>query len=86
VVGTWHGSRLPDPRAGCPARPGSRPAPLFGSNHPARLPAADCLSGLASLGLDDEATELLLHGNADRVFDLATIPGSVLNLLAARER
>jgi uncharacterized protein len=48
---------------------------LFGSNHPA-WPAADCLSGLASLQLDDETTELFLHGNAERVFNLATIPGS----------
>lgn len=48
---------------------------LFGSNHPA-WPAADCLSGLASLQLDDETTELFLHGNAERVFNLATMPGS----------
>jgi uncharacterized protein len=46
---------------------------LFGSNHPA-WPAADCLSELASLQLDDETTELFLHSNAERVFDLATIP------------
>jgi hypothetical protein len=43
---------------------------LFGSNHPAWL-AADCLRDLASLGLDDEATSLFLHGNAERVFGLA---------------
>jgi uncharacterized protein len=48
---------------------------LFGSNHPA-WPAADCLSELASLQLDDETTELFLHGNAERVFDLAAIPAS----------
>jgi uncharacterized protein len=48
---------------------------LFSSNHPA-WPAADCLSELASLQLDDETTELFPHGNAERVFDLATIPGS----------
>jgi predicted TIM-barrel fold metal-dependent hydrolase len=48
---------------------------LFGSNHPA-WPAADCLSELASLQLDDETTELFLHDNAERVFNLAAIPGS----------
>jgi len=42
---------------------------LFGSNHPA-WPAQDCLKDLASLGLDDEATDLFLHGNAERVFGL----------------
>jgi uncharacterized protein len=47
---------------------------LFGSNHPA-WPAADCLSELASLQLDDETTQLFLHGNAERVFNLAVIPG-----------
>ena len=48
---------------------------LFGSNHPA-WPAADCLSGLASLQLDDETTELFLHGNAERVFGPGAVPGS----------
>ena len=43
---------------------------LFGSNHPA-WPAVDCLRDLASLELDDEATSLFLHGNAERVFGLA---------------
>ena len=47
---------------------------LFGSNHPA-WPAADCLRDLAGLGLDDETTELFLHGNAERVFGLAPAPG-----------
>ena len=42
---------------------------LFGSNHPA-WPAADCLEDLPSLGLDDETTDLFLHGNAERVFGL----------------
>lgn len=42
---------------------------LFGSNHPA-WPAAECLGGLDTLGLDAETTELFLHGNADRVFRL----------------
>jgi hypothetical protein len=46
---------------------------LFGSNHPA-WPAADCLRGLAGLGLDDETAELFLHGNAERVFGLAPAP------------
>ena len=44
---------------------------LFGSNHPA-WPAADCLQDLPSLQLDDQATELFLHGNAERVFRLAS--------------
>lgn len=43
---------------------------LFGSNHPA-WPAADCLRDLASLELDDETTNLFLHGNAERVSGLA---------------
>lgn len=42
---------------------------LFGSNHPA-FPPADCLAGLDSLGLDDEARRLFLHENAVRVFRL----------------
>jgi hypothetical protein len=33
-------------------------------------PAADCLADLADLGLDEETTELFLHGNAERVFGL----------------
>jgi hypothetical protein len=35
--------------------------------------AADCLRGLAGLGLDDETTQLFLHGNAERVFGLAPV-------------
>ena len=46
---------------------------LFGSNHPA-WPAADCLAGLSDLQLDGETTELFLHGNAERVFGLASTP------------
>lgn len=42
---------------------------LFGSNFPMIQPA-DCLAQLDSLGLDDEARELFLHGNAERVFSL----------------
>jgi predicted TIM-barrel fold metal-dependent hydrolase len=42
---------------------------LFGSNHPA-WPAAQCLRDLASLGLDEETTDLFLRGNAARVFEL----------------
>ena len=38
-------------------------------------PSADCLRYLASLGLDDETTQLFLHGNAERVFGLAPAPG-----------
>jgi hypothetical protein len=32
--------------------------------------AADCLHDLPSLGLDDQAADLFLHGNAERVFGL----------------
>jgi len=46
---------------------------LFGSNHPA-WPAADCLRDLAGLRLDEETTELFLHGNAERVFALPSAP------------
>ncbi len=42
---------------------------LFGSNHPMIFPGA-CLSGVDDLGLDDEARELFLHDNAQRVFKL----------------
>ena len=43
---------------------------LFGSNYPMIAPAA-ALEDLDGLGLDDEARELYLGGNARRVFDLA---------------
>ena len=46
---------------------------MFGSNHPA-WPAADCLQDLSSLGLDDQAADLFLHGNAERVFGLTGPP------------
>lgn len=42
---------------------------LFGSNWPMIAPAR-CREGLGELGLDDEATELFLSGNARRVFRL----------------
>ncbi|MGE4429036.1 MAG: amidohydrolase family protein [Solirubrobacteraceae bacterium] len=42
---------------------------LFGTNHP-MIPAAHALAGLDGLGLDDEARELFLDGNARRVFGL----------------
>jgi uncharacterized protein len=42
---------------------------LFGSNHPA-WPAADCPADLAGLQLDDQTTDLFLHGNAERIFGL----------------
>jgi uncharacterized protein len=44
---------------------------LFGSNWP-MIPPAQCLAQLDTLGLDDEARELYLGGNAERVFGLAT--------------
>lgn len=42
---------------------------LFGSNFPMLTPA-ECLAGLDSLGLDVEARQLFLGGNAARVFRL----------------
>ncbi len=42
---------------------------LFGTNFPMLLHPR-CLAGLDELGLDEEVTELLLHGNAERVFGL----------------
>lgn len=42
---------------------------LFGTNWPMIAPAR-CLDGLDALELDDETTELFLHGNARRVFKL----------------
>jgi len=43
---------------------------LFGSNWPMIAPA-DCLAQIDTLGLDSEARELFLWGNAARVFDVA---------------
>ena len=43
---------------------------LFGTNYPMIQPA-QALDGVGSLGLDDEARELFLAGNAQRVFALA---------------
>ena len=40
---------------------------LFGSDYP-MLTAKKALRHLDSLDLDQEATELFLHGNADRLF------------------
>lgn len=42
---------------------------LFGTNYPMIMPAK-ALEGLDALGLDDEARELFLSGNAARVFGL----------------
>jgi len=42
---------------------------LFGSNYP-MLTAADCLEALDSLGLDEDARQSFLFGNARRVFKL----------------
>jgi len=44
---------------------------MFGTNYP-MLTAAECLQGLAGLGLDAEAQEAFLAGNARRVFRLET--------------
>ena len=43
---------------------------LFGTNYPMIAPAR-ALEGVDALGLDEEALELFLAGNARRVFDLA---------------
>jgi predicted TIM-barrel fold metal-dependent hydrolase len=45
---------------------------MFGTNYPMLTPAA-CLEDLESLGLDREATELYLRGNALEVFKLAPV-------------
>ena len=50
-------------------RKGGRKKVLFGSNYP-MLPPALCLAEVPQLGLDQEATELFLGGNARRVFSL----------------
>lgn len=42
---------------------------MFGTNYPMIMPGA-ALKGLDDLGLDDEAREAFLFGNAQRVFDL----------------
>lgn len=42
---------------------------MFGTNYPMLTPAA-CPEGLEALGLSDEATEIFLHCNADKVFKL----------------
>jgi predicted TIM-barrel fold metal-dependent hydrolase len=42
---------------------------MFGTNYP-MVTAADCLRDLEALGLDTEALELFLHGNAARVFSI----------------
>ncbi len=46
---------------------------MFGTNYP-MLAARDCLGGLDALGLDAEALELFLHGNAERVFPIEATP------------
>src|SRR5262249_42717059 len=49
---------------------GGRRKVLFGTNYPMIVPDK-ALEGLGALGLDDEARELFLGGNALRVFGLA---------------
>jgi predicted TIM-barrel fold metal-dependent hydrolase len=49
--------------------PGGRKKVLFGTNYPMIMPEK-ALEDLAELGLDDEAKELFLAGNARRVFVL----------------
>ncbi len=50
---------------------GGRRKVLFGSNFPMLSPAK-ALEGLDTLGLDEEARELFLHGNAERLLNLTT--------------
>ncbi|HVI01506.1 MAG TPA: amidohydrolase family protein [Enhygromyxa sp.] len=61
-------ARLPMQLVAYMARHGRRKV-LFGSNWPMIAPAQS-LAGLDGLGLDPEARELFLHGNAERVFGL----------------
>jgi len=61
-------SRLPAEFAGFMRGHGSRKV-MFGTNYP-MLAAGECLQGLHGLGLDAEATESFLAGNARRVFRL----------------
>jgi uncharacterized protein len=42
---------------------------LFGTNYP-MITASAALARLGELGLDDQATELFLHANAERLFAL----------------
>jgi predicted TIM-barrel fold metal-dependent hydrolase len=49
---------------------GGRSKVLFGSNYP-MLSHAHCLEELDGLGLDAEARELFLHGNAERLLGLS---------------
>ena len=44
---------------------------LFGTNYPMITPAK-ALEGLDALGLDEETSDLFLHGTAARLFDLAS--------------
>ena len=46
---------------------------LFGSNYPMLMPA-ECLAQVDSLGLDQEALDLFLAGNARRVFGIEKKP------------
>ena len=48
---------------------GGRNKVLFGTNYPMIAPQ-DALEGIDSLGLDEEARELFVTGNARRVFAL----------------
>ncbi len=42
---------------------------MFGSNYP-MLTASACLEGMKELGLSEQAEQLFLSGNAQRVFKL----------------
>ena len=43
--------------------------------HPSAEFLADPMSDLAGLRLDDQATDLFLYGNAERVFGLTPVAG-----------
>jgi predicted TIM-barrel fold metal-dependent hydrolase len=61
-------SRLPASLVAYMQKHGRRKV-MFGSNWPMIAPA-QCLAELDALGLDPQARELFLHGNAERVFGL----------------
>jgi predicted TIM-barrel fold metal-dependent hydrolase len=57
---------------------GGRRKVLFGTNYPMILPQK-ALEDLDGLSLDDETRELLLEGNAERLFDLPSPAGGPAN-------
>lgn len=62
--------RLPDNLVAYMKETSGRHKVLFGTNYPMIMPS-HALAGLDELGLDAEATELYLHGNAARILRLS---------------